>query len=48
MLKLFEGERYWRHYYIRISELVWFRNNHDGYKIEIYNKEFTLLDSVII
>ncbi|KIM11713.1 MAG: hypothetical protein KU38_05945 [Sulfurovum sp. FS08-3] len=30
------GERNWYHYFIRVTPLVWSRNNHDGYQIEIY------------
>lgn len=31
------GERNWYNYYINVMELVWSRNNHDGYKIDIYS-----------
>ncbi len=31
------GERNWYNYFIRITELVWARNNHDGYQIEVYS-----------
>lgn len=34
------GERSWYNYYIRITKLVWNRNNHDGYKIEVYNEKY--------
>lgn len=33
------GERNWFNYFIRITELVWDRNNYDGYKIEVYNEK---------
>lgn len=36
-LKLKNGERNWYHYYISIKELVWARNNHDGFVIDIYS-----------
>lgn len=31
------GERNWYNYFIRVTELVWGRNNHDGYQIEVYS-----------
>ena len=31
------GERKWYNYFIRITELVWSRNNFDGYQIEVYS-----------
>lgn len=31
------GERNWYNYFIRVTELVWTRNNYDGYLIEIYS-----------
>ncbi len=31
------GERNWYNYFIRVSELVWVRNNYDGYQIEVYS-----------
>jgi len=34
------GERNWYKYFIRVTELAWARNLHDGYKIEIYSKKF--------
>ncbi len=34
------GERNWFNYFIRITELVWSRNNYDGYKIEVYNEKY--------
>jgi len=34
------GERYWYNYFIRTTELVWSRNLHDGYKIEVYNEKY--------
>ncbi len=33
------GERYWYNYFISVIELVWVRNNHNGYKIEVYSDE---------
>lgn len=30
------GERNWYNYFIRVTELVWTRNNYDGYLIEVY------------
>ena len=38
-LKLITGERNWYNYFLSIQELVWIKNNHDGYIIDIYNKE---------
>ncbi len=37
-LKLEEGERFWRKYYIRITELIWARNFEEGYQIELYEE----------
>ena len=34
------GERHWYGYFIRTTELVWARNFHDGYKIEVYNEKY--------
>lgn len=34
------GERNWFNYFIRITELVWSRNNYEGYKIEVYNEKY--------
>jgi hypothetical protein len=31
------GERRWFNYFIKVTELVWARNNFDGYQIEIYS-----------
>ena len=31
------GERNWCNYFIRVTELIWTRNNYDGYQIEIYS-----------
>ena len=33
------GERYWYGYFIDVTELVWARNLHDGYQIEVYTKK---------
>lgn len=30
------GERNWYNYFIRVTELVWTRNNYNGYLIEVY------------
>lgn len=30
------GERKWYNYFIFVTELVWSRNIHDGYQIEVY------------
>ena len=30
------GERIWFNYFIRVTELVWARNNYDGYQIDIF------------
>ena len=30
------GERNWYNYFIRVNELVWTRNNYDGYLIVVY------------
>ena len=38
-LKLVEGNRNWYNYFLSIQELVWYRNNHDGYVIDVYNKQ---------
>lgn len=34
------GERKWFNYFIRTSELIWSRNNFDGYKIEVYSEKY--------
>lgn len=31
------GSRSWYSYYITTTELIWARNNHDGYQIEVYS-----------
>lgn len=33
------GERNWYNYFIRVTELIWLKNNYDGYKIEVYNEK---------
>ena len=38
-LKLKNGDRNWYEYYISIKELVWARNNHDGFVIDVYSDE---------
>ena len=34
------GERCWYGYFIRTIELVWARNFHDGYQIEVYTEKY--------
>ena len=34
------GERKWYNYFIVVTELVWARNNHDGYQIEFYSEQY--------
>lgn len=34
------GERNWYHYFICVTELVWSRNNYDGYKIDVFTNKF--------
>lgn len=34
------GERKWFNYFIRTTELVWSRNLHDGYQIEVYTEKY--------
>lgn len=34
------GERNWYNYFIRITELSWSRNFHDGYLIEVYTEKY--------
>ncbi|MEA2029398.1 MAG: hypothetical protein U9N49_10540 [Campylobacterota bacterium] len=41
-LKLIEGEKFWYSYFLSIQELVWARNNHDGYLIDVYDKKDNL------
>jgi hypothetical protein len=44
------GERNWYNYFIYVIELVWSRNNYDGYQIEVYtdNSKREHLATVII
>jgi hypothetical protein len=43
------GERKWYSYFIRTTELIWSRNLHNGYLIEVYNKKYgNNLGSIII
>lgn len=43
------GERSWFNYFIRVTELVWVRNNYNGYKIEVYNEKYgSHLTTVIV
>jgi len=43
------GERKWYNYFIRSTQLIWARNNHDGYQIEVYTKKYgTHLSTIII
>ena len=39
-LRLYEGERNWYKYFLSIQELVWSRNNYDGYLIDVYDKKY--------
>ncbi|MFT4061235.1 MAG: hypothetical protein QM642_02640 [Edaphocola sp.] len=34
------GERNWFNYFIRITPLNWITNLKDGYKIEVYQKQY--------
>jgi hypothetical protein len=34
------GERNWYNYFIRITELVWSRNFHHGYLVEVYEEKY--------
>jgi len=34
-----EGEKYWFNYKLNITFLYWRRNLHDGYQIDVYDKE---------
>jgi len=34
------GERNWYNYFIRVTQLVWSRNFHDGYLIEVYDERY--------
>ena len=34
------GERKWYSYFIRTTELIWSRNLHDGYLIEVYDEQY--------
>lgn len=31
------GEINWCNYFISVTELVWAKNNHDGYQIDVYS-----------
>jgi len=43
-----EGEKYWFNYKLNITFLYWSRNFHDGYQIDVYDKESEdYLDRVI-
>jgi hypothetical protein len=43
------GEREWHNHFIRVTELVWFRNNYDGYLIEIYESKYGKhLETIIV
>ncbi len=39
-LKLIEGEKNWYNYFLLIQELIWYRNNHDGYLVDVYDKQY--------
>jgi len=34
------GERNWYNYFIKTTQLVWSRNFHDGYLIEVYDEKY--------
>ncbi|MCB6099223.1 hypothetical protein [Flavobacterium psychrophilum] len=34
------GKTKWYNYFIRVTELVWSRNFHDGYLIEVYTEKY--------
>lgn len=34
------GERNWFNYFIRVTPLNWAMNLNDGYKIEVYQKQY--------
>lgn len=34
------GERNWYNYFIRVSKLIWERNNYEGYLVEVYTKKY--------
>lgn len=34
------GEINWYNYFIRVSKLIWGRNNYEGYLVEIYTKKY--------
>ena len=34
------GGRCWYGYFIRTTELIWAKNLHDGYKIEVYSEKY--------
>jgi len=43
------GKMEWNQFFIRITELVWSRNLHDGYKIEVYdNYQRNHLGTVVV
>ena len=35
-LKIESGQRYWRKYFLNITELIWERNFIDGCQIDVY------------
>lgn len=39
-LRLVAGKKYWRKYFLVISELCWGRNLFDGYLIHVYSEEY--------
>jgi hypothetical protein len=47
-LKLTEWKRKWYNNIISIQKLVWARNLHDWYLIDIYNSEWFYLESIKI
>ena len=34
------GKRNWCNYFIRVTELIWAINLHDGYKIAVYDEKY--------
>ena len=34
------GKRNWYEYFINVTELVWTRNLHEGYLIDVYDEEY--------
>jgi len=47
-LNIIEWKRKWYNYIVSIQELVWARNNKDGFIIDIYDLEESFLERVNI